>query len=673
MRLFDFTVVKLCLCLMLGILIEHYVAIDPVILFSCGGALLLGLLLFYRKSQKHFLQQPWFGIMGYSCFVLIGVSSAYFNNSIHHQNHYSKQLNNKKQTVQLNVQKILKSTLNSDRYEAIVNQIDSTTSSGKILLVIGKDSTKNKLEVDNTILAKSILRPIAKPKNPYQFDYSAYMANQYVYHQLYVKSPDYIQLENKQETLLGRAAKTRNHIILKLQEKGFKDDVLAVISTLLLGDRLQLSNEIREDYVNAGAVHILAISGLHIGIIYFILQLLFGGFKKQRHRFVRTILIISCLWIFAFIAGMSASIVRAVSMFTAVAIAVNLNRITNTSNILFISMFFLLLFKPTFLFEVGFQLSYLAVFAIIWIQPILSRLWNPKTWFFRKFWDLSTVTISAQLGVLPLSLFYFHQFPGLFFLSNLIIIPLLGFIIGFGILVCLLAVMNILPPFIAALYSSIINGLNNYVGWIANKESFIFKDISFNLSQMLACYLFIIAIYQLFKSPNSRKLFFALSCVVLFQSSFIIQKNRTDKENELVIFNRFDDNLIGIKKGKVLGVYSEKDSMNNTVRDYKIGEGIQEINFNKQRHIFNIENKTILVLTKETRQLPDNLKSDVLVLHNSPTKNMDVLIRALKPKTFVVTSGNYPSFVKRWKQSAEKNGIEFYSIKESGAYRMPFK
>ncbi|NER18217.1 ComEC/Rec2 family competence protein [Spongiivirga citrea] len=672
MRLFDFTVVKLCLCLIVGILIERYVSFNSISLFVVSGILLIALLIFYTRSKKQFLQQPWFGISGYLLFILIGITSAHINNPLHYQNHYTSFLKNDKQTVELSIQKVLKPTTNSDRYEAIIHEIDSASSSGKILLVVERDSTGNKLKVDNTILAKSILRPIAKATNPHQFDYAAYLANQYIYHQLYLKSAQYIQLENKQNTLSGRAAKTRNYMILKLKENGFKDDVLAVISTLLLGDRLQLSNEIREDYVNAGAVHILAISGLHIGIIYFLLQLVFGGFKRQQYRLTRTILIISCLWVFAFIAGMSASVVRAVSMFTAVAIAVNLNRITNTSNILFISMFFLLLFKPTFLFEVGFQLSYLAVFAIIWTQPLISKLWNPKAWFLKKFWDLTTVTISAQLGVLPLSLFYFHQFPGLFFLSNLIIIPLLGLIIGFGILICVLATLNILPSFAAKLYSSIINSLNNYVGWIADKEAFIFKDISFSLEQMLACYIIIIASYHLFKKPNSRKLLFTLSSVVLFQSSYMFKKTTTSSENELIIFDRYDDNIIGIKKGKTLHLYALKDSITNTIRDYKIGERIEEIHFQKPLHFIKVEDQGILTITKETKQLPVDLKTDILILHDSPTKNIDRLIRDLQPKTIVVTSSNYPSFVKRWKNSAEKKEVGFYSVKENGAFRMSF-
>ena len=153
------------------------------------------------------------------------------------------------------------------------------------------------------------------------------------------------------------------------------------------------------------------------------------------------------LWCFALIAGMSASVVRAVTMFSFVAVGLSFKRRKTILFSLISSAFLLLLVKPMFLFDVGFQLSYLAVFGIVWVQPKLANLFNCKYWFFRKVWSMCSVSIAAQMGVLPLSLYYFHQFPGLFFLSNVLIIPFLGAILMGGILVIILALSNMLPPF----------------------------------------------------------------------------------------------------------------------------------------------------------------------------------------------------------------------------------
>ena len=166
------------------------------------------------------------------------------------------------------------------------------------------------------------------------------------------------------------------------------------------------------------------------------------------------IIVVSLLWGFALVAGFSASVVRAVTMFTFVAYALYLNRPSNTFNILALSMFFiLLLINPMLLFQVGFQMSYAAVFAIVWIYPLLQRLWFPKNVVVRKLWQLLSVSVAAQLGVLPISLFYFHQFAGLFFITNLAIVPFLGLVLGMGILVIILSLLNLLPDFLVRAWS----------------------------------------------------------------------------------------------------------------------------------------------------------------------------------------------------------------------------
>jgi len=267
----------------------------------------------------------------------------------------------------------------------------------------------------------------------------------------------------------------------------------------LLGQRQDISKEIYNSYTKAGAIHILAVSGLHVGIILLLLNFVFKPIEYVKHgKVYKTIILVLILWSFAVIAGLSASVVRAVSMFTIVAIAMNLNRPTNVYNTLAISMFFLLLFKPTFLFDVGFQLSYLAVFAIVIIQPMLYNLWRPKYFLFKFLWGIFTVTIAAQFGIIPVSLFYFHQFPGLFFISNLVIIPFLGTILGFGIIIIGLSLLNILPEFLAAIYGNIIGLMNTFVGWVSNQESFLFKNISFNIEQVFISYLLLILIIHFY-------------------------------------------------------------------------------------------------------------------------------------------------------------------------------
>jgi len=160
-------------------------------------------------------------------------------------------------------------------------------------------------------------------------------------------------------------------------------------------------------------------------------------------------------------------------MFSFIAYAMYLNRPTNTFNIIALSLFFILLIEPLFLFQVGFQMSYAAVFSIAWIYPKLQRFWYPENNFLRKVWQLLSVSVAAQLGVLPISLFYFHQFPALFFIANLIVVPFLGALLGLGILVLVLAVLNTLPQVLVLCYNFLIKTMNWVIKFVGKQEAFV--------------------------------------------------------------------------------------------------------------------------------------------------------------------------------------------------------
>lgn len=224
--------------------------------------------------------------------------------------------------------------------------------------------------------------------------------------------------------MFGLASNFRESIISKLKKENFGEEELGVIQALLLGKRDDISENTYNNYTNAGAVHILAVSGLHVGIILLLLEFFLSPLARlPKGKTLKLLLVVLLLWGYAFVAGLSPSIVRAVTMFSFVAYALYLNRPANSFNIIALSMLFILLVKPLFLFQVGFQMSYAAVFAIVWIYPKLQKFWFPDNFIIRKTWQLLSVSAAAQLGVLPISLFYFHQFPALFFISNLLIIP----------------------------------------------------------------------------------------------------------------------------------------------------------------------------------------------------------------------------------------------------------
>lgn len=480
MKLLAFIPIKLTLLLILGILIGRYIFIDQTCLLASTASLLvlLAILFIFEKKTNSIL----FGLVTALTVISLGAYNYSKAQPIHHLTHYSTLKIEDPKLWTLKINEVLKSNLFSNRYIARVKGVADTSVTGLILVNIPLDSTNQKLKVDDEIMVFSKAESIKPPLNPYQFNYKNYLENLGVYHQIRTTPTHFIKNDNATITIVGTASSARNHIISKLRQANFGSDELGVIQALLLGQRADISAETYSDYQKAGAVHILAVSGLHIGILLVLIQFFLRPLKYlPRGRTLVLICSVVFIWGYAFVAGMSPSITRATTMFTFVAYALYLNRPSNSFNILALSVLFILLFiNPNLLFQVGFQMSYAAVFAILWIFPLLQKFWFPKNKIVRYFWQLLCVSIAAQIGVLPISLFYFHQFPGLFFISNLLIIPALGMILGVGILIIFLALIDWLPSQIVWAYNEVIGQINGLIAWVAQQERFIFQSVSFD-------------------------------------------------------------------------------------------------------------------------------------------------------------------------------------------------
>ena len=452
----------------------------------------------YKEKTKYSL----FGFAVAMAFVGIGILTMTMAQPQNHPYHYTKHLSDGKFYWHFKIKEVLKPNLYSHRYIAQLIARDSLQISGKLLLSQSINAGNMPFNIDDEGLYWGSLLEIRAPLNPHQFNYQKYMNGLGIYHQIRLDSSNSLLKTKRSRTFRGTAAAIRSGIVSKLKKANFKPDERSIIQALLLGERNDISTKIYTDYKNAGAIHILAVSGLHIGILLVLLQFVLKPIEfLPRGRQIKLALIVLCLWGFAFIAGLSASIVRAVTMFSFVAYALYLNRPSNTFNVLALSMFFILLvFNPMLLFHVGFQMSYAAVFAIVALYPRMMRFWFPKNQLIRKLWQLLSVSFAAQLGVLPISLYYFHQFPGLFFVSNLVIVPFLGFILGTGILIIVLALLDVLPDALVTFYSVIIKVMNQIIGWVGGQDAFVFKNLSFDELQLVFSYLTIFSLLSVLKS-----------------------------------------------------------------------------------------------------------------------------------------------------------------------------
>ena len=631
------------------------------------------MVIIYLVFRKSISNNYYFTFFTFLTFILIGIAAITFKNDLLKKNHYTHFLSDNYRSI-IEIDDVLKPNSYYDNYKAKVIQLNSKKTYGKIKLNVFKDSLKERFKVGDQIVLTQKFNAIQAPLNPHQFNYKNYLKNQQIHHQVSIKNNEFLYLKNNRRSFKRYAFTIREQVNKALIENGFKGEELAIINALLLGQRQDISEEVIRNFQKAGAVHILAVSGLHIGIIMLLLNFLLTPLELlKKGAEIKLVMVVLFLWFFAFVAGLSPSVVRAVTMFTAVAIALTSKNTINTYKTLIISIFILLLFNPYYLFEVGFQLSYLAVFFIVWLQPLLYKLWKPKLKLVDYSWKLLTVSTAAQLGVLPLSLYYFHQFPGLFFISNLVIIPFLGLILGLGILIILLASLNILPAFVALFYERIIFVLNQTVGWIADQEAFLFQNISFGVLSLISTYLLIVSFFKWFEIKKPNYLILTLLALILLQTNILIEKYKSSTKDEFIILNKSRQSVLIQRTGQQVTIDHTLKNQDlyedSSIKSYLIGSNTGILSAeNKLKNVYAISKKKLLVVDSLGVYLLKKNTPDMILLTTSPKINLERLIKEVDPKIVIADASNYKSYVSLWQKTCKNNNIKFHYTVKDGAF-----
>jgi len=667
----NFTITKFAVSLSFGIITAYFF---PSYILPCVILLALCMLTLsasYFLTRHQLYPNVIFGIVTFLCFYVLG----YLNYSLRLPNaqkdHYSHTMVSTHQTLQVTIVELLKPSAFHSKYIVRVDALDSDKTSGNIVLLVSKDTPSSSFLIDDTAVISGEITAIHSSLNPFQFDYAHYMKQQGVYHQLQISDRQILFRNKGKPSIRGYAEKLRTHLIKKIAESSIGTEEQAILSALVLGQRRDMTKALYTDYINAGAIHILAVSGLHVGILFLLFSAIFKPLERlPKGQTIKGMFVITFLFGFALVAGWSPSVVRAATMFSLFAVAKMLNRPTNSFNTLFLSFFGLLIVNPMWLFHVGFQLSYMAVFAILFIQPKLSRHYRPRNYFLKKFWDIITVTLAAQLGVLPLSLYYFHQFPGLFMITNLIILPFLGVLLLGGILIFVFAAFNVLPNFLAQLYHFLIRTMNQFIHWVAHQDSFLIEDISFSKTKAVFSYLLIVSLFRFWNKTTYKRTLQFLVAIVLFIGICVAEK-MTNSGSKLTVFHKSKHTLIGHKNGANLKLFRSDSSLSykdtSPIKGYIVGAYVAVVDEQAIPKIFTYADKQILVVDS-LATYPNVLQDEIIILTQSPKLNLNRLIDSLAPSIIVADGSNYTSYVRRWKETCEKRKLPFYHTGTQGAF-----
>jgi competence protein ComEC len=386
----------------------------------------------------------------------------------------------------------------------------------QLLALFEKDSVSLQLIAGQQILFKAQINKKIQGTNPFGFDYQKYLKLKQIESTIFLKSNDWRVIDSHPKGIFAKALNIRNYLISIFEEAGIQGDELTVLSALTLGYQDKMDARIRNSYAGAGAVHILSVSGSHVAIIFVMLSFMLKGlpFANKNPRF-KYLLIIAALWIYALITGLSPSVCRATTMFTFVLVGNLLKKPINIYNSIAASAAFLLLINPLWLFDIGFQLSYISVLGIVYLYPKIYGLWYVKNTIIDFVWSLTAVSIAAQLVTTPLSLYYFHVFPTYFWLSNIGVVLGATVLIHVAVLLLIVSKIPLMVSILGAILKFMLVCINSYVEWITTLPLAQLTNISMNGFAMVMLYCLLISMVAWMLTKNYHLIMTALSILLL--------------------------------------------------------------------------------------------------------------------------------------------------------------
>ena len=389
----------------------------------------------------------------------------------------------------------------------------------RIFIYFSKKPDPRQYSGGSLIIFSKELRPIENFKSLSDFDYKKYCHLRHIYSQVFLKENEYSLIDNEKERSLFSLINSLRERLLIIIKKYLPDKSgNSLLEALMVGFTDDLDPGLLKSYADSGVIHIIAISGLHLALICYILQLtLQKTGKKKFSKWIKLVLIITSLWGYSLLSGASPSVIRAAGMFSLTLFARNILRETVFINTLAASAFLLVCFEPNWIWDIGFQLSYAAVLSLSLFSKPLREMLFPQNKILASVWNAASVSLAAQVLTTPLSIYYFHQFPSYFLVANLLAVPLSSGILIGGILLCVFSFIHPLGQFIGWLLGLLIHFLNGFIFYISKLPGAVIRQLTLTLPQLILFYFIIFCFYRFLILKQKNWLFTGLGSICLSQ------------------------------------------------------------------------------------------------------------------------------------------------------------
>lgn len=566
--------------------------------------------------------------------------------------------------------------------ESVINIGSQHQTSGNFLIYFDKDSASQKLKYGDKIIFQKSLSDIKSAGNPGAFDYAGYAAFHQLFHQVYLKQNQWILLEEKnKKTGLQFIYATRENVVSILEKYLGKNNESSIAKALLIGYKVDLDKDLVQAYSNAGVVHLIAISGLHMGIIYGVLVWVFSLLPViKKSKPTRLVLIIFCLWLFALLTGTSPSVLRAAVMFSFIVAGNAFNKKSSVYNSLAASAFLLLCFNPFILWDVGFQLSYLAVLGIVVAQKNISNWLYFKNKYAQRAWQLAAVSLSAQLFTFPLCFYYFHQLPLLFLFSNMVAIPLATLALWGCLILLFISPISIAAVYVGKAVYGIIWLLNHTVLFFDSIPFALWQGVSVSVAETILMYIIVCSFLYAFMQKNKMAFKFTLAFSLIFASFIAFDEACAYSQKKMIVYNiplykavEFVDrnhfHFVGdsmVMKDKLIHAFNLKPA-HILLKIKESGSFTNSLKFNN--NFYQFYDSRILIIDSAIKFSTDKkVDLDYIIFSKNPKLNLADIATVFNCKKYIFDASNSSWKIEQWKKECEELHLQFHSVSEQGAF-----
>lgn len=568
----------------------------------------------------------------------------------------------------------------SAQFECL-NVNDSAIIPQKIMLWIKPGSKTDDLNEGDYLIIKTRISEISGPLNPYAFDYRKYMLAKGIRYSMYADTLSWEFLDKKNIYKGSVFERIRKEALCKIDSSGLDINNKAIAKAMLLGFKDDLGEELSDAFSHAGAIHILCVSGLHVGVIWLMASsILKFIFRNRKYRVLVILLNLAVIWCYSLITGMSPSVTRASTMFSIMLLS-NLSEGKNNSlNALAASAFFWLWVDPSLIYSPGFQLSHLAVCGIVLLYNPIKKIWSPQKSILAKVYDIILISIIAQLFTFPVSVAYFHQFPNYFLLTNLLVIPLSSLVLYTGMAFLLIPDSLILSDLIIQFLDIQLSWMGYSVNFIEKLPSSVSSELNLTDVELVLIYLIIISLAWFIVRVSKQAVFIFLISVftlIIFRVE-LIWTNRSN--DEMIVYQISGKSAIDILRNNRCNTLFADSLPDKTLKynvlPFRINRNIKTDRVetielgNKQ--IIEIDSFRIAVITKENQEFmpAKQQQTDIIILSNKAKIDPDDMDDHYITK-LIILDGSISYYTKlTFIEWCGKNDVELYITNDTGAFRI---